>query len=109
MALREGAALEVLAGKTDRIALEQDRAESQRLGRRPVDALARFDRRAPVSRKRLMVLWTSKSFGTSVSFLPISFSVFSGTAVLPRRSSSWSSAFLRPDQAPSSQSALLGL
>ena len=56
-----------------------------------------------------MVWWTLKSFGTSVSFLPISFSVLTGTAVLPRRCSSWLSAARRPDQAPSSQSALLGL
>src|SRR5690606_27688389 len=48
VALREGAALGILAGKADRVALEQDRAEGQRLGRRPVDALAGRDRLAAV-------------------------------------------------------------
>src|SRR5262245_54887254 len=43
MALRKRAALGILAGKADRIAVEQDRAEGQRLGRRPVNALAGFD------------------------------------------------------------------
>ena len=43
MALRERAALGVLAGQADRVAVEQDRAEGQRLGRRPVDALAGVD------------------------------------------------------------------
>ena len=36
------------------------------------------------------------------------FSVFTGTAVLPRLSSSCWSAVRSPDQAPSSQSALFG-
>ncbi len=47
MALREGAALGILAGKPDRVAVEQDRAEGQRFAGRPVDAFARFDHLAP--------------------------------------------------------------
>src|SRR5262247_4392080 len=43
MALREGAALAVLAGQAHREALEQQRAVGQRLGRRPGDALALLD------------------------------------------------------------------
>ena len=44
VALGEGAALGVLAGQAHREALDQQRAEGQRLGRRPVDALALVDR-----------------------------------------------------------------
>ena len=44
MALRERAALGVLAGQPHRMAFEQQRAERQRLGGRPVDALAGLDR-----------------------------------------------------------------
>ena len=40
VALREGAALHVLAGEAHAMALEQQRAEGERLGHRPVDALA---------------------------------------------------------------------
>ena len=46
MALREGAALAVLAGEPHRMAVEQQRAEGERLGGRPVDALAGLDRLA---------------------------------------------------------------
>ena len=46
MALRERAALDVLAGQPHRMAFEQQRAEGQRLGGRPVDALAGLDRLA---------------------------------------------------------------
>ena len=56
-----------------------------------------------------MVLWTSKSFGTSVSFLPISFRVFNGTAVLPRRCSSWSSAALQARPGAVQPVGLVGL
>ncbi len=45
VALREGAALAVLAGQTHREAFVEQRAERQRLGGRPVDALAGLDRR----------------------------------------------------------------
>ena len=47
MALREGAALHVLARKADREALVEQRAEGQGLGRRPVDAFALLDHLAP--------------------------------------------------------------
>src|SRR6516225_2959184 len=43
MALREGAALAVLAGQPDPRAVEEERAERQRLRRRPVYAFAGFD------------------------------------------------------------------
>src|SRR5262245_39262493 len=44
MALRERAALGVLAGQPNGEALEQQRAEGERLSRRPVDPLAGLDR-----------------------------------------------------------------
>ena len=44
MALREGAALAVLAGQPHRRAFEQERAEGERLAGRPVDAHAGLDR-----------------------------------------------------------------
>src|ERR1700690_2543956 len=48
MALREGAALGILAREADRQAVVEQRAESERLGRRPVDAVPARDRRASV-------------------------------------------------------------
>ena len=66
VALREGAALEILAGQADRVAVEQDRAEGQRLGRRPVDALARLDHlaaRFEEARDRLVRLETGRHLG----------------------------------------------
>src|SRR4051794_5818497 len=48
MALREGAALDVLAGQAHAMALEQERAEGERFGARPVDALAGLDGLLPV-------------------------------------------------------------
>src|SRR6266852_3443962 len=47
VALREGAALGVLAGEPHRTAVEQDRAEGKRLRGRPIDALAGLDRLGP--------------------------------------------------------------
>ena len=47
VALRERAALGVLAGQAHRRALGQQRRVGQRLGLRPVDAAVRADRRAP--------------------------------------------------------------
>src|SRR2546423_14150424 len=44
MALREGAALAVLPGQRHRVAIDQQRAEAERLRRRPVDAFAGLDR-----------------------------------------------------------------
>ena len=46
MALREGAALGILAGQPHPMAFEQQRAEGQRLAGRPVDAGAGVDRLA---------------------------------------------------------------
>src|SRR5690606_16390057 len=43
VSLGEGPAFRILAGKPYRIALEQDRAEGESLGGRPVDALAGLD------------------------------------------------------------------
>ena len=48
MALREGAALGILSGQPHRMAVQQQRAEGQRLAGRPVDAFAGLDRLAPV-------------------------------------------------------------
>ena len=53
VALREGAALRVLAGQPDRGAFLQQRAEGQRLRSRPVDALARLDRLGAVVEETL--------------------------------------------------------
>src|SRR6516165_5182635 len=53
MALREGAALAVLAGESHRMALEQERAEGERLGRRPVEPAAGLDRLAAVLQETL--------------------------------------------------------
>ena len=47
MALAERAALGVLAGQTDRVAVAQQRREGERLGVRPVDPLAINERLAP--------------------------------------------------------------
>ena len=51
MALREGAALAVLAGEPHPVAFEQQRAEGERLAGRPIDARAGLDRFAPVFEK----------------------------------------------------------
>src|SRR6516165_3809826 len=53
MALRESAALGVLAGEPHRMAFEQQRAERERLGGCPIDARARFDRLAAVVQETL--------------------------------------------------------
>ena len=53
MALRERAALAVLAGQAHREAFVEQRAEGQRLAGRPVDALAALDRRAAVVEEAL--------------------------------------------------------
>jgi len=53
MALRERAALAVLSGKPHGKSLDQQRAERQRLGGRPVDALARLDRLGAIVTKTI--------------------------------------------------------
>src|SRR5581483_6652907 len=53
MALREGAALRVLAGKSDVMAFLQQRTERQRLAGRPIDAGARVDRLGAVFEEAL--------------------------------------------------------
>ena len=53
MALGERAALAVLAGEPHRVALDQQRAERQRLAGRPIDAFAGLDRLAAVLQKAL--------------------------------------------------------
>ena len=55
-----------------------------------------------------MVLWTWKPFGTAVSFLPISRSFFERHAGVAAARIVGVAAALRPDQRPSSQSALFG-
>ena len=86
--LREGAALAVLAGEPHRIAVEEERAERERLRGRPVDAGAGLDRLAAVVEEALDGAVDVKSFGTVVIFSPISLSVAIPTPVLPRRGSS---------------------
>src|SRR5579883_108817 len=53
VALRERAALAVLSGEANRIALVEQSRESQRFGRRPVDSLARLDRLPAIVEKAL--------------------------------------------------------
>jgi hypothetical protein len=80
VALRERAALGILAGQAHRMAFLQQRAERQRLAGRPVDALAGLDRLGAVVEEARMVRWTLKPSGTSVSLRPISRSVFESHA-----------------------------
>ena len=65
VALREGAALAVLAGQAHGIAFVEQAAEGQRLAGRPVDAFARLDRLAPVLDQALDVLCRWKPCGTA--------------------------------------------
>src|SRR6478735_11844659 len=53
MALRERAPLGILAGQPHRMPFDHQRAECQRLGRRPVDAVAGLDRMATVLQETL--------------------------------------------------------
>ncbi len=53
MALRERAALAVLAGEADRMAFVDERREGQRFAHRPVDALARLDHRLAIVEEAL--------------------------------------------------------
>jgi hypothetical protein len=62
MALREGAALAILTGKTDAMPSSQQRAEGQRLGGRPVDAGAGVDHLAAVVEEALDGRWTLEAF-----------------------------------------------
>jgi hypothetical protein len=110
MALREGAALHVLAGEAHPVAFEQERTEGERLAGGPIEALAGSSIFLRLSRKRWIVRWTLKPSGTAVILEPISCRRSTVTPVWPRRGSSTSSrTALRPAQRPSSQSALLGL
>jgi hypothetical protein len=76
MALRERAALESWPDR--RIGLPSSRSEPKASASAVAQSMPSPDSIAlrRLSRKRWIVLWTSKSAGTSVSFLPISFSVF---------------------------------
>ena len=105
VALHEGAAHAVLAGQPHRIALVEQAAEGQVLGRWP-SRCPRRPRwpRGGVSITRRTVLCTSSRSGRAVSFRPMSRSFCSGTAVSPRRSSP--SAVAMCAHLPSSQSAL---
>ena len=53
MALREGAALAILAGQPHREAFLEQRAEGERFGGRPVDVLAGLDRLGAVVEEAL--------------------------------------------------------
>ena len=53
MALREGAAFRILAGQAHPVAFLEQRAEGERLGGRPVDALAGLDRLGAVIEEAL--------------------------------------------------------
>ena len=73
MALRERAALAVLARKADRKAFVEQRAESERLGGRPVDALAALIAVAAVLEKaqdRLMDVEAFRRRGDPLADLP---------------------------------------
>ena len=112
MALREGAALAVLAGQADAIAVVDQRGEGQSLGGRPVDALAGFDRLAAIVEEALDRLVEVEALRNRAQLLAI----FVQLAVLDGRScrggvlpASALGTDFRPAQRPSSQSALLGL
>jgi hypothetical protein len=109
VALREGAALDVLPGQTDPVTLGEKPAEGERLRGRPIDALAGLDRLLAVVEEapdRAVQVEALRRLG---DFAPIAFSSSAGIPVLPRRASSTSSrTAVRPDQRPSSQSALFG-
>ena len=73
MALRERAALAVLAGKTNRKAIVQERTEGERLGGGPVDPLAARDRRAAVleeAQNRLMDVEAFRRCGDALADQP---------------------------------------
>ena len=109
MALRERAALAVLAGEADRKAFVEQRAESERLGGRPVDALAARDRRPPVfeeAQDRLMDVEAVRRRGDALADLPQPVEIDAGLAAAIVVGDVLLG--LEPDQRPSSQSALLG-
>ena len=88
VALREGAALAVLAGQADREAFVEQRAEGQVLGHRPVDAVAGLDHLAAALEQALDGLVGVEVGGMAVMRRPTFFSVSMATPVLPRRASS---------------------
>ena len=111
VALAERAALAVLAGQADAAALQQQRAERQRLAGGPVDALAGLEHRLlGFELAGDLADCTSNPAGTRDSAVPICFSVGRGDGggflgcVRILRLGGW-----KPDQWPSSQSALFGL
>ena len=110
MALREGAALAVLAGQPHRMAFEQQRAEGERLGGRPVDALAGLDRlgaRVEEALDGAVDVEALRHRGDLLADLLERLDRDAGVAaarIVARRSA----AFM-PAQRPSSQSALLAL
>ena len=107
MALRERAALAILAGQPHLVAVEQQRAERERLAGRPIDVGAGLDRFAAVFEEAVERAVQMEARGSVVIFSPMSLSVAISTPVLPRRGSSASPAVVKPAQRPSSQSALL--
>ena len=110
VALRKGAALAVLAGEAHRMAFVDERAEGQRLGRRPVDALAGLDHLAAAVEEapdRLVNVEPFRHVGEALADLlqPGEVDAGAGRGV---SSSPAERAGFRPDQRPSSQSALFG-
>ena len=104
MALAERAAADVLAAQADRKALAQQRPERQMLGGRPVDLVAALDRLAALPDDPLELAVHVQALGHRGHREADLAEQLVGTAVLPRSYSS--GAWLRPRQAPSSQSAL---
>ena len=108
MALREGAALAILSGQAHAMALIAQRAESESLGGRPIEPIARLDHLAARLEETLDGLVDVETFGRSGQ-ADADAGLGLSTPVAPRRGSSSNPAALRPAHWPSSQSALLGL
>ena len=83
MALRERAALAVLAGQTNRKAIIQQRAKGERLGGRPVNPFAVLDRRAAAVEEAqygLMNIETVRSGGDSLADQSQPIEIYAGLA-----------------------------
>ena len=110
MALRERAALGILAGQAHRMAFFEQRAERQRLASRPVDALAAFDRLGAIVEEALDRLVDVEALRHRGDLLADRLAALRAARRYCRGADRRRrAAAFRPDQRPSSQSALLGL
>ena len=108
VAVRERAAAAVLAGHADMRALGAQRADRQRLGGRPVDALAALDRGALRLELPRDLAVQVKAFGHRHRARARPRAAFRAAPRCRRGGRRQSGAGSSPAQAPSSQSALFG-